>query len=159
MLISPSPIGQMLLCTYPKPNVYRLKIMLGSICCNATLQIVYLLKIFNRYPKKRPCFSALCTDLTLSEEIAFPGRSTSTRNGKVTGNRVLTIWSKTGLCGIPFQNITFIPRGTPVPGELKKLVSAINPRNVVPIHSFFPEKYPELFPHVEAHNDGEWWEV
>jgi ribonuclease J len=45
------------------------------------------------------------------------------------------------------------------PTELKKLVSAINPDKVVPIHSFFPEKYPELFPNVEAHNDGEWWEV
>ncbi len=45
------------------------------------------------------------------------------------------------------------------PSELKKLVSAIRPRKVVPIHSFFPEKYPELFPNVEAHNDGEWWEI
>ncbi len=45
------------------------------------------------------------------------------------------------------------------PADLKKLVSAINPHKVVPIHSFFPEKYPELFPNVEAHNDGEWWEV
>jgi ribonuclease J len=45
------------------------------------------------------------------------------------------------------------------PADLKKLVSAINPHKVVPIHSFFPERYPELFPNVEAHNDGEWWEV
>ena len=45
------------------------------------------------------------------------------------------------------------------PSELKKMVSAISPRNVVPIHSFFPDKYPELFRNVEAHNDGEWWEV
>jgi len=45
------------------------------------------------------------------------------------------------------------------PTELKKLVSAINPDKVVPIHSFFPDRYPELFPNVEAHNDGEWWEV
>lgn len=44
-------------------------------------------------------------------------------------------------------------------GELQKLVSAINPRNVVPIHSFYPEKYPELFPNVEAHDDNEWWEL
>jgi ribonuclease J len=43
--------------------------------------------------------------------------------------------------------------------DLKKLASAINPRTVVPIHSFFPEKYPELFRNVEAHNDGEWWEI
>jgi ribonuclease J len=45
------------------------------------------------------------------------------------------------------------------PGDLKKLVAAINPRKVVPIHSFMPERYPELFPDVEAHDDGEWWEV
>jgi ribonuclease J len=45
------------------------------------------------------------------------------------------------------------------PSELKKLVLALNPRKVVPIHSFFPEKYPDLFHNVEAHNDGEWWEV
>ena len=45
------------------------------------------------------------------------------------------------------------------PGKLKKLVSAINPHKVVPIHSFFPDKYSELFPNVEAHHDGEWWEV
>jgi len=45
------------------------------------------------------------------------------------------------------------------PSDLKNLVAAINPHKVVPIHSFFPEKYPELFPNVEAHNDGEWWEV
>ena len=45
------------------------------------------------------------------------------------------------------------------PADLKKLVSAINPHKVVPIHSFFPDKYPELFPNVEVHYDGEWWEV
>ena len=45
------------------------------------------------------------------------------------------------------------------PIELKILVKALGPNKVVPIHSFFPEKYPDLFPNVEAHNDGEWWEV
>ena len=45
------------------------------------------------------------------------------------------------------------------PGDLKKIVAAINPRKVVPIHTFFPERYGELFQNVEVHNDGEWWEV
>ena len=45
------------------------------------------------------------------------------------------------------------------PSELKNLVKMLSPRKIVPIHSFFPEKYPELFPNVEAHNDGEWWEI
>jgi ribonuclease J len=43
--------------------------------------------------------------------------------------------------------------------DLKKLIAAINPSKVVPIHSFMPERYPEFFPNVEIHNDSEWWEV
>jgi ribonuclease J len=49
--------------------------------------------------------------------------------------------------------------GPASPVDLKRLVAAINPRKVVPVHSFMPERYPELFPNVEAHEDGEWWEV
>ncbi|MDG6221874.1 MAG: MBL fold metallo-hydrolase [Candidatus Bathyarchaeota archaeon] len=45
------------------------------------------------------------------------------------------------------------------PKELKKIVEAINPRKVVPIHTFFPERYCELFPNVEVHEDGEWWAI
>ncbi len=45
------------------------------------------------------------------------------------------------------------------PTDLKKLVSAINPEKVIPIHSFMPERYPELFPNVEIQNDGEWREI
>ena len=45
------------------------------------------------------------------------------------------------------------------PGDLKKIVAAINHRKVVPIHTFFHERYGELFQNVEVYNDGEWWEV
>jgi ribonuclease J len=45
------------------------------------------------------------------------------------------------------------------PKDLKKIVEAINPRTVVPIHTFLPERYYELFPNVQVHNDGKWWEV
>ena len=45
------------------------------------------------------------------------------------------------------------------PEDLKKIVTAIKPRKVIPIHTFFPERYSELFQNVEVHNDGEWWEV
>ncbi len=44
-------------------------------------------------------------------------------------------------------------------GDLQKLVSALNPQKVIPIHSFSPERYREVFPSVEMHDDGEWWEV
>jgi len=45
------------------------------------------------------------------------------------------------------------------PGDLKRFVSALNPRKVIPVHTFFPEQYAELFPNVELHKGGEWWEV
>ncbi len=43
--------------------------------------------------------------------------------------------------------------------DLQKLVSCLNPHKVIPIHSFSPERYREVFPSVEMHGDGEWWEV
>ncbi|KSV16600.1 lactamase [Dehalococcoides mccartyi] len=39
--------------------------------------------------------------------------------------------------------------------HLKKLVEALKPRYVVPIHTFYPEKYKELFPNVVQLKDGE----
>lgn len=45
------------------------------------------------------------------------------------------------------------------PVDLKQFASAINPRKVVPIHSFRPERYSELFSNVQPYDDGEWWEV
>jgi ribonuclease J len=45
------------------------------------------------------------------------------------------------------------------PADLQKFAQALNPRQTVPIHSFMPEKYKDLFPSVEIHVDGERWEV
>ncbi|HNR13324.1 MAG TPA: MBL fold metallo-hydrolase [Thermodesulfobacteriota bacterium] len=45
------------------------------------------------------------------------------------------------------------------PADLKLFAAALSPGKVVPIHTFMPERYPELFEHVELHDDGEWWEV
>ena len=43
------------------------------------------------------------------------------------------------------------------PADLKKFAAALNPKKIVPIHSFNPERYPDLFENVEAHSDGEMW--
>lgn len=45
------------------------------------------------------------------------------------------------------------------PVDLKRFVEALAPSKVVPIHSFRPDRYPELFARVEARADGEWWDV
>lgn len=49
--------------------------------------------------------------------------------------------------------------GHAAPRDLQKLVSAIKPKKVVPIHSFYPNKYFQLFKNVEQQIDGKWWEV
>lgn len=58
---------------------------------------------------------------------------------------------------IPIQSIHTSGHSSPV--DLKRLVSAIKPGKLIPIHTFKPERYPELFSRVEIHNDGEWWDV
>lgn len=43
--------------------------------------------------------------------------------------------------------------------DLQRLVSAIGPERVVPIHTAMPERFEELFACAELHADGEWWDV
>jgi ribonuclease J len=45
------------------------------------------------------------------------------------------------------------------PKDLKTFVTAVAPKRVVPIHTFKPELYPQLFDNVEPHADGEWWDL
>lgn len=44
-------------------------------------------------------------------------------------------------------------------GDLTRLVAAMQPTTVVPIHTEGADRYQELFPSVERHADGEWWRV
>ncbi len=43
--------------------------------------------------------------------------------------------------------------------DLKRFAEALKPSKIVPIHTFMPEKYKELFNDVKLHADGEYWEV
>lgn len=43
--------------------------------------------------------------------------------------------------------------------DLARLVAAINPERVVPIHTAMPERFEELFNCAELRGDGEWWDV
>lgn len=42
---------------------------------------------------------------------------------------------------------------------LKRLVAALQPRTVTPIHSQHPELYERLFSNVVPKSDGEWWSI
>jgi ribonuclease J len=43
--------------------------------------------------------------------------------------------------------------------DLQRLVEAMKPDRVVPIHTEGPDEYVKHFPDVEPHSDGEWWSV
>jgi ribonuclease J len=43
--------------------------------------------------------------------------------------------------------------------DLRRLVAAVDPKRVVPIHSEAADRFADLFPRVEPHSDGNWWEV
>jgi ribonuclease J len=40
------------------------------------------------------------------------------------------------------------------PADLKRFTQALDPKLLVPIHSFHPERYQPIFFEVEAHEDG-----
>jgi ribonuclease J len=44
-------------------------------------------------------------------------------------------------------------------GDLQRLVDALAPQRVVPIHTEGAAFYGDHFPNVERHNDGDWWPV
>jgi ribonuclease J len=43
--------------------------------------------------------------------------------------------------------------------DLQRLAKAISPKRMVPIHTFEPGRYQELFEKVHLEDDGAWWEV
>lgn len=43
--------------------------------------------------------------------------------------------------------------------DLKRLAEAIQPKMLVPIHTYEPEQFPAHFQAVSLKNDGEWWDV
>lgn len=43
--------------------------------------------------------------------------------------------------------------------DLQKFAEALNPRKIVPIHSFMPVEFINLFPNVEIHKDGDSWSI
>ena len=59
--------------------------------------------------------------------------------------------------GIPLKLLH--TSGHASPADLKRFAEAIDPKVVVPIHSFMPERYQELFPRTQVHQDREPWEI
>ena len=92
---------------------------------------------------------------------------------RCTGNGSRAIWSQwegylaaeTGTkfvsecqkLGIPLESIH--TSGHADIDDLKRFAAAVNAAKLVPIHTFFPERFKELFRNVVLAGDGVWEEV
>ena len=61
------------------------------------------------------------------------------------------------LAGVPF--VVDHSSGHASTADLSRLVASMKPTTVVPIHTKGAERYPDLFPSVALHADGQWWRV
>jgi ribonuclease J len=43
--------------------------------------------------------------------------------------------------------------------DLRRLVNAVRPLRVIPVHTERPDRYAALVPRVERRYDGQWWSV
>ena len=43
--------------------------------------------------------------------------------------------------------------------DFKRFATALDPRRLVPIHSFETGRFADLFDNVDQRDDGVWWEV
>jgi ribonuclease J len=59
--------------------------------------------------------------------------------------------------GVPFE-VHHVSGHAYIP-DLRRLVEAVAPHRVIPIHTSEPARYDSLFPRVELRRDGEWWKV
>lgn len=59
--------------------------------------------------------------------------------------------------GVPFEIIH--TSGHADISTLKRLASAVNPQRLIPIHTFFPGQFPELFDNVTGAEDGKWEQI
>ena len=58
---------------------------------------------------------------------------------------------------IPWQTIH--TSGHASVADLRRFAAALAPRQLVPIHTFEGDRYPELFDNVVRHRDGVWWQA
>jgi len=98
-----------------------------------------------------------------------PLMTSDLRNAGLLGNATLTFSQWEGYLDTPSFAKPIAEMGLPleiihtsghasVP-DLQRLAASVDPRALVPIHSFHPGDYAALFRNVEVHGDGEWWAV
>lgn len=71
-----------------------------------------------------------------------------------SGRRLVTLLARHG---VPLNRLH--ASGHASVGQLERLVEALAPERVVPIHTSAPDLYDSIFSRVERHDDGEWWTV
>lgn len=57
------------------------------------------------------------------------------------------------------QRFSIHTSGHASPADIKRFAEALKPSKIVPIHTFVPERYKDIFDNVQIFNDGEFYEL
>jgi ribonuclease J len=102
--------------------------------------------------------SSTATELVRADVLTASGLAVwSMWDGYLTGPSGQRLEAMLAAAGIPLEHLHTSGHAS-VP-DLQRLVSALAPGRVVPIHSEGGDRYTELFPRVDRQPDGAWWNV
>jgi ribonuclease J len=96
-------------------------------------------------------------DLDASNALAGGCFIHSQWEGYLSAQRFLDVKNWRQEHQLPFHTIH--TSGHASPSDLRRFVTSLAPKILVPIHTDAPERYCELYPHVALRPDGEFWEV
>ena len=98
----------------------------------------------------------LCRELTLQNEYLRVENEVLREQLKGKGGR-LRFTDDLERLGIPLTHLH--SSGHAYVDDLKRLVRALDPTDLVPIHTMDASGYVSIFPEATRIPDGEWWEV
>jgi ribonuclease J len=120
---------------------------------------IYLRKDIARSPRKYALLfrSLWMSDLERADCLSGASRIHSQWEGYLdeSSSQKVELWCKRH--DIPLHQIH--TSGHASPRDLQRFAEAISPKVLVPVHSANPQSFRSLYPNVDCHADGEWWEV
>lgn len=100
---------------------------------------------------------AMLRDLDRADCLSGARAIWSQWDGYLKQERGLALLAELHARGIPLDHAHTSGHAS-IP-DLKRLAEAIQPKVLVPIHTYEPEQFPAHFQAVSLKNDGEWWDV
>lgn len=119
---------------------------------------IFVERLENLAPRAAMLFRpAMLRDLDPADCLSGARAIWSQWDGYLKQERGLALLAELQSRGIPLDHAHTSGHAS-IP-DLKRLAEAIQPKMLVPIHTYEPEQFPAHFQAVSLKNDGEWWDI